>query len=154
MSHMEKALLSITDLDTLARAVAELGGKLHLGVKTQAWYGHSVGDYALPKGFTAAMLGHPEHVIRFPGVRYEAGVYKDPENPGAFVLLFDFFGYDGSGGHDGHKLAQLLGGNRAEKLTHLYGVHKALKQCQAAGLQTKRVSVGGKTKILVSGGRL
>jgi len=78
MSHVEDIDIEITDLKALAAAVAELGAIYTPNQKSNAWFGRSVGDYPLPAGFTAEMLGKCEHAISLPCCRYEIGVVRHP----------------------------------------------------------------------------
>lgn len=137
MSHLAEIKLQITDLDALAAAARELGGQLVRGVTSHEWYNRSVGDYPLPQGFTAEMLGHCEHVIRFPGIRYEVGVYRARQGAG-YIAMFDHYG-SSYGNHDGDKLAEKLGGITAPKLVDHYGAHKVQRWAASKGYQSRRV---------------
>jgi len=108
MSHVATIAIEIRSLDALKAAVKELGCEWREGQTTYKWYGRSVGDYPMPKGMTAEMLGKCSHVIKVPGVNYEVGVVKLPN--GSYTLAYDFYGYDGSE-HDGHKLLAKFGKN-------------------------------------------
>lgn len=173
MSHCVSIAITIHDLDALAAAVAELGGQLVRNVTSYNWYGRSVGDYPLPAGITVDMLGHCQHVIRFPGVRYEIGLVKTAQG---WVPLFDFYGYDGNEMHDGHKLLERIASPaalaaiksavgyeaqakataeaaKAGKLCQLYGVHKATLAARKQGLAVRRVTAGNGSIKLVCTGR-
>lgn len=103
MSHVATMTnCPITDLDALEAACEKLGLELRRDQKTYAWWGTSVGDYALPAGMTAADLGKCEHAIRVkgsepvngPGGPWEIGLVRNAA--GALIPIFDFFG--GAGG--------------------------------------------------------
>ena len=67
MSHVESVGLNVLDLDSLAAAVQKLGGVLDRGRAQYKWYGHHVGDYPVPEGFTVSEMGTATHgVITFP----------------------------------------------------------------------------------------
>jgi len=80
--------------------------------KTYKWYGHHVGDYPIPEGFTVYDMGKCDHAIRVKGAKYEIGVVRKGKD---HKLLWDFWSEGG--------LAQKLGKN-AEKLRQAYQVAK------------------------------
>ena len=91
MSHVESVNVTITDLEALKAACKRMGVEFVENKKTYAWWGHSVGDYPIPAGFTKEDLGKCDHVIRVPGVGYEVGVVKKKDGKG-YTMLYDFYG--------------------------------------------------------------
>lgn len=123
MSHVEDVVLAVKDLQVLARACEAIGVKFVEGQKTYNWWGRSVGDYRLPKGFTEKDLGKCEHAIVVPpenplyhkykghhGVKgnepFEVGIVKAKDDEG-YHFLFDFY----SGGYG---IVEALGGSVVE----------------------------------------
>lgn len=94
MSHVVECEMEVRDLEALEEAAKMLGLELVRGQKTYKWWGHSVGDYPLPAGYTAKDLGHCEHALRIPGdsKAYEIGVVKRRDGKPGFKLMRDFFG--------------------------------------------------------------
>jgi len=103
---------------------------------TYNWYGRHVGDYPLPKGIARDQLGKCSHVIKIPGVNYEIGVVRLPD--GKYTLAYDFYGYEGGEGHDGHKLLEKFG-DKLGKLVQMYGVHKLTREAHRKGMQVQRM---------------
>lgn len=97
MSHVAEIDVFIKDLEALDKACQAMGLELVRGQKTYKWYGHSVGDYPLPQGFTEKDLGKCSHAIRIPGNReaYEVGVVERRDGRPGYQLLWDFW----AGGH-------------------------------------------------------
>lgn len=109
MSHVDCISVEIKSLKALEKAANKLGGTFKEGQKHYAWYGTSVGDHPIPKGFTREELGKCEHAINFPNSQYEIGVVKDKINPENYVMLGDFWSYGGlskSIGEGGWKIKQ------------------------------------------------
>ena len=146
MSHCVSVDLTIDDLPALRAACAELGLTWHEGQTTYKWYGSSVGDYPLPAGFTADMLGKCQHAISVPGAEYQIGVVKNPIGAG-YKLLFDFWG-----SREGQPIIKRLGGEDLPKLKQFYGVNRAQTVARRQGLQTQRVlSANGSVKLVITG---
>ena len=121
MSHIVTISTVITNLAALKAAALDLGAVWNEGKTTYNWFGRSVGDYPLPKGMTAAMLGKCEHAISLPGVNYEIGVVKLPDS--TYTLAFDFYGSGLNGNpNDGKKLKEHFG-DKLGKLTDYYQHH-------------------------------
>ena len=145
MSHVLAIDIEIKDLEALDAACGELKANLKRGQTTYNWYGHSVGDYPLPAGFTEAMLGKCDHAIQLPGVHYEIGVVKNPVKPGTYTLLYDFYGSDrmencnGRGCHDGKRLQTHFGTGLA-KLKQIYGLHLTQRHLTKRGICFTRKS--------------
>jgi len=119
MSHVAKIEMEIKDLDALAATAKALGMEFKRGQQTYKWFGRSVGNYALPEGFTAAELGKCEHALKVKDSwgAYEIGVVKRRDGKPGYTLLWDFwnggkdYSYTGRGlqdcvGKDGNKLKQ------------------------------------------------
>jgi len=82
---------AIQSLHVAELAAKRLGGELIRNKKTYKWYGRHVGDYKLPEGQKPEDLGKCEHVIRFPGVKYEVGLVASKKHPGTYKLGYDFY---------------------------------------------------------------
>lgn len=148
MSHITSIAIEIRDLDALEAAARELNATLVRNQRTYTWYGKSVGDYPLPEGFTADMLGKCEHAIKLPGTNYEIGVTRHLTKPSAYTLLYDFWGYGGSF-HDGHKLKNHFGEGLC-RLVQLYGVHAATRTARARGHAVQRQTLpNGSIKLQI-----
>ncbi len=124
MSHVATIELQIKDLDALERACKTLGLELVRGQESYRWYGHHVGDYPLPAGFSAADLGKCNHAIRIPGVSsYEVGVVQRGDS---YTLLWDFYGSQG-------RLMQDHIGASGIKLQDQYAAQVSISQLQSEG---------------------
>lgn len=132
MSHITTIDIEITDLDALEAAVREMGAQFLRGQTSYTWFGRSIGDYPIPRGFTAADLGKCDHVIRLPGCQYEIGVVKNPAKPTTYTLLYDFWG-------PGKKLKAHFGANM-ERIKQLYAVHRATTAARAKGYSVRRIT--------------
>lgn len=132
MSHIEDVdvLIEDKDLETLAEVLATFGATLKRGQTHYAWFGTSVGDYPLPKGFTAADLGHCDHAIKLPSAKYEIGVVRRKDGNG-YTLLYDFWGQT-----QGLPLKTTFG-DKLSKLTTAYGVAKAHREVARLKAQGK-----------------
>lgn len=153
MSHVSTVAVEVTDLDALRSAAVELGAEW-LQKSTYEWYGQSVGDYPIPKGMTAEMLGKSAFVIHVPGVRYEIGVVKMPG--GSYTLAYDFFGNDpesfGARRHDGQRLLQKFG-DKCQKLVQGYAKHAVMNAMRRKGKMVSVLGVNkqGQIQLRVSG---
>lgn len=89
------------DLDALQLAAQMCGGRI-VKRNTYHWYQRHVGDYPVPKGMKVADLGRnavyvfeipPENYAKLgiAGKPYDLGLVEDPNNPGCFVPVYDFF---------------------------------------------------------------
>jgi hypothetical protein len=129
LSHVATIDLAVTDLDALEAAANKLGLEMIRGQKTYRWWGHSVGDYPLPAGFTANELGKCESALRVknnPGA-YEIGIVGRRDGEPGVVLLWDFY----SGGYG----LQEKVGEGACKLQQEYAVEVAKKYWLGQGWQ-------------------
>lgn len=143
MSHVTSIDIEISDLTALEAAVREMGGTFLRNKKSYGWYGHSVGDYPLPAGFTADMLGKCEHAVGLTGTEYEIGVVRNPTKPKTYTLLYDFWG-------PGQKLKNHFG-DGLKKLKQMYGVHAATLAAKKKGYLVTRKQVGGTIKLQIAG---
>jgi hypothetical protein len=145
MSHVVEIKHRIKDLDCLAQACKDLGLDFRKGQKTFRWWGKSMGDFALPKGFTADDLGKCIHAIGRPddmdfnesvtniptggqictGRPYELGVVEARDGQGGYALLFDFYA-------GGYGLEEKVG-KGAQKLLQRYEVAVATKVARRQG---------------------
>lgn len=128
MSHITEIETEVHDLDSLAQACTTLGLELVRGQTTYKWYGRSVGDTPLPKGFTEQDLGKCEHAIRIPGDNraYEIGVARARNGEG-YTLLWDSW-------RGGFGMEAKVGDN-AQNLTQQYLNQVAVNHYQLEGFQ-------------------
>lgn len=92
MSHVVVIDDKIMDLNAMIRCALSIGMEVMVGQKTYKWWGHSVGDYKIPEGFTEADLGKCEHAIKVIGKKnaYEIGIVKAKDGEG-YSLMWDFY---------------------------------------------------------------
>lgn len=148
MSHVTTVSIKIRDLNALKAAAKEHGCEFIEGKTTFEWYRQHVGDYPLPQGMTKEQMGKCDHVIRCPGINYEIGVVKTQDG---YTLAYDFYGYDGGGRHDGHKLLQKFG-DGLKKLTQTYAVQVATMAAKAKGWMCQRQTLpNGTIKLSLTG---
>ncbi len=120
MSHVAIVDLEIDDLSSLKEAAKAMGLEF-TDKKTYRWWGHSVGDYPLPEGFTEADLGKCDYALSIPGNgrAYEVGVVKRRDGKPGYQLLWDFYaggyGLEKAIGKDGGLLKQSYAVMRAKK---------------------------------------
>ena len=90
MSHVSHIQLKIYDLSAIKRACSRMGFRFMEKQKTYTWYGKLVEPekYPLPPGITEEELGHCDHAIQIPNVRYEICIVK---RNGSYMLLCDFW---------------------------------------------------------------
>lgn len=94
----------IVDLEAVKLAALNLGLKCEER-KTYRWWGHSVGDYPIPEGYTAEELGKnavlvlsvPLETAQELGLSnvagfYELAIIEDKKNPGCYLPMYDFYG--------------------------------------------------------------
>lgn len=153
MSHVASIELEIRDLEALRLACEPLGLELVIGQRTYNWYGRSVGDTALPAGFTKEELGLCEHAIRIkgtnmngkinPGSPYEIGLATRRDGKAGYTLLWDT--YRGGGG-----IVEKVGGEKAEKLCQGYAVEVAMRIAKRQGFRVvkKEVRTDGSIAIV------
>lgn len=92
-------------LEALKMACDMLGLEI-LEQREYAWWGRHVGDYPLPSGMKKEELGRnalfvlrakPEkrrELQRANGSCYDIGIVEDPNNPGCYVPIYDFYGQE------------------------------------------------------------
>ena len=131
MSHVVSLKTKINSLEALERAAKSCGLEMHKGQSTYRWWGHSVGDYPMPEGFTKDQLGKCNHALSVPGnsQAYEIGVVD--MNDGTFRLLYDFYA-------GGKGLVERIGGNNADKLMDEYAIARAQLKCEEMCWMTER----------------
>ena len=107
MSHVADMGWNPTSLEDIEEAGELLGMEMMWNQTTFNWWGHHVGDYPLPEGFTVADMGKCTHALRIKGNKqaYEVGVVVREDK---IHLLWDFYA-GGRGlmdviGKDGEKL--------------------------------------------------
>lgn len=144
MSHVVKVDIQIKDLDALRRAAESLGLQFREGQKTYRWYGHYMGDYAMPQGVTKEQLGKCDHAIGVPGnsQAYEVGVMGNAD--GTYSLMWDFW----QGGYG----LQALVGKDCGNLIERYGIEVARSAAEAQGWYVENTAAGGLTLYLPEGG--
>lgn len=92
-----------SDLAAMEQAAGMIGCEI-VKKKEYTWWGRSVGDYPLPAGMKKEDLGkNAEYVLRIrpdsyekfgldaKAQPYELGLLPDPNNPGCYVPMYDFF---------------------------------------------------------------
>lgn len=133
MSHVAQVDLEIRDLDALKKACKALELEFVENSTSYRWYGHSVGDYALPKGFSASDLGKCEHEIRVKNnaSAYSIGVAKRRDGKKGYTLLYDHW-------NNGYGLMPKVG-SECGKLLQGYSTEVAVKQLRKQGYRTKLV---------------
>lgn len=108
----------ICDLEAVKFAAANLGMIARLDNKYK-WWGHHVGDYPLPEGWTKEDMGNNAHMVLSvsPEKRkelgigadcYELAIIADKKNPGAYTMMYDFYG-------QGRGLDKVIGAPISEK---------------------------------------
>lgn len=138
MSHIAQISLEIRDLDALADACESLGLELVRDQKVYNWYGRSVGDTALPAGFSKEEMGKCEHAIRIKGTKlngkidsrmpYEIGIATRRDGKAGFTLLWDTY-------QGGHGLVDKVGGEKCDKLKQEYAVEVATRVAKRQGFR-------------------
>ena len=134
MSHVTQLEIEVKDLGALERACTALGLELVRDQQTYRWYGHSVGDTPLPKGFTANDLGKCQHAIRIPGDSraYEIGVVPRRDGREGYTLLWDSW----AGGYG--MVAKV--GQEAEKLSDQYSAQVAIAELMNDGFSVEQTT--------------
>lgn len=143
MSHLDTIDLPVADIEAAKTTAKILGGEL-VRKSTYNWYGHHVGDYPLPKGFTESELGKCEYAIKVPGTTWEIGLAK-AKGDDHYTLLFDFYG------SQGRVLEQWLGGKDGKRFKKEYTVQCAINAAKRQGYMTRRIDVKGRTQLVLTG---
>lgn len=145
MSHVTVIDLEIKDLDCLRQAAEDLGLEFREGQQTFKWWGHSVGDYPIPTGFSEADMGKCDHALAVKDntKAYEVGVVRRRDGRPGYHLMWDFFA-------GGNGLQAKVGANCC-KLTQKYSekvVIKRAKPFMAQGWTLKQsIETDGKVVI-------
>lgn len=129
MSHIVTVdMKNVTDLEALAAAAPHFGMELVRDVKNYKWWGHSVGDYPIPEGFTESDLGKCDHVLRVKNNpnAYEIGVVKAKNGRPGYQLIYDFYGDKG-------RAVKNCVGAKGEKLKSAYEVSYTQRHWQRKG---------------------
>jgi len=146
----------VRDLDALEAACATLGLELCRGQKVYNWYGRSVGDTALPVGFTKEELGKCEHAIRIKGTKlngqinnslpYEIGLVSRRDGKAGHALMWDTW-------QGGHGLVEKVGEN-AGRLRQEYACEVAVRIAKRQGFRIvkKQVRSDGSISIVTQKG--
>jgi len=130
MSHVANVALEVKDLDCLGKAATRLGMWMKQQ-PTYKWWGHSVGDYPLPAGFTKDDLGKCEYAIGVPGndKAYEVGVVKRRDGKPGYLLQWDFYA-------GGYGLQEKVGVD-CNLLKQAYGTEVAAKELRKKGFRVQ-----------------
>lgn len=144
MSHVITMELQIKDLNALEVACKELGCQFIKGQTKYNWWGHHVGDYPLPEGFTKEEMGICEHAIKVPNTNWEIGVVKDKQNKDSYKLIYDFYG------SEGRKIQNACGNNLGElkKRYTVNAIKNKIKNKKASVKEEKLQN--GKMKITIN----
>jgi hypothetical protein len=150
LSHVTKTRVKVKDLDALDLACRLLGLELMLGQTTYTWWGHSVGDYPIPAGYTEADLGKCTHAIRVKNASkttYEIGLVK--QSDGSFDLLYDFY-------NGGNGLMPLVStdGQNLKRLMDIYTIEAAKRAAEENGFFYEKNTDGTLTIFGKESGRL
>jgi hypothetical protein len=131
VSHCVTINTELKSLEAIRLACKQLNLVWREGQKHFAWFGTSVGDYALPQGFKASDMGRCEHAIGIPGTEWEVGVVRCRKADGTpdegYTLLFDFFGFKGG------PILTALGGQQANKFVQEYAAQQSVLLAQKKG---------------------
>jgi hypothetical protein len=146
MSHVEKMDNSFRNspegIEEAKLCAKLMGAEFIENKKTYVWYGRHVGDYPLPQGFKPKDLGKCEHVLRFPGARYEVGLVKDPLNPDRLVPLYDFYE---------RALKDKIGGEKAPLLKQAMVEATTTLECKRRGHVVERIKLpDGGVRLVVA----
>lgn len=136
MSHVAANLTEpgkplITCLDSCIMAAKNLGMEVHKR-KNYKWFGHHVGDYPLPEGWTKEDMGQNAVIVlsvgaaakakhNITGQPYELAIVEDKQNPGCYVPMYDFYG-------QGMGLNKVIGNPVTDKSGKVTGVAPTFMQ--------------------------
>ena len=134
-SHVVDVDVEIRDLDAFERACSNLGLTFERGRTNYRWFGQHVGDYPLPKGFSAEDMGKCEHAAhRTDGKGYGLGLCKRGNH---YRLIFDFYGSGGSA------LEEKIG-KRAKTITAAYSVEVCTAKARQLGWRVEQTKDGAR----------
>jgi hypothetical protein len=146
VSHVAQCSTVYKNLEDIAEAAKRLGGDLLLGEKKLRWYEAGFVDDStmwrsmfskedadkiatLPtqerRQIINDMMNSVDHVVRFPGIGYDVGVYAQPD--GTYRLRWDGFN---------HQLNQRMGGYSGGHFSQAYGVVAATRAANMRGWRT------------------
>jgi len=141
MSHVVDIDITINDLEAIKAMCKRQGWEFVENATTYKWYGHFVGNYAMPEGYTEADLGKCIHKIKVPGCTYEIGIAENKNGPG-YRFMFDFWK---SGG-----LKEVVG-KEGYILKQLYAVEKTKIEAQKRGYRVTEKKQGKKFYLTIEG---
>lgn len=151
MSHVAQCNTVYRKLEDIQAAAKRLGGELLIDHKKLRWYGSGFVDDSvmwknmfekdeadrisrLPKAervrIINQMMNNVDHVVRFPGIGYDVGVYKQPD--GTYRLRWDGFN---------SALNTRMGGYSGGHFSQAYGVEAAKRAAQRKGWRTNEKSL-------------
>jgi hypothetical protein len=147
MSHVVNIDFTVLDLDALEAAARQRGLELVRGRETFKWYGHHVGDYPLPEGFTSADMGKCEHVLRVArdgGKAYEIGLVRRRDGAPGWTLMFDFFGAGG-------RALQAVAGAKCSLIRQAYSAEVTRRQAARHGWRVQQsVQPDGSLRLVMT----
>jgi hypothetical protein len=156
MSHVasqktEKGKPLFSSKEILTEA-AELKGCEVVETNVYNWFNRHVGDYPIPEGMKKSELGRNalfvirvkepklgELTNKYNGRPYDVGVVEDPNNPGCYTVVYDFF-------NDGYGIDDVLGGPVRDEKGEITLLCPFLKQaydmvCEKHGAADAGVSI-------------
>lgn len=147
MSHVAAVDVQILDLEALKRACETLGLEFRKGKKTFKWYGTWVNDYhgndaAYKNGVNPKDYGKCQHAIGIKGndKAYEIGLISDPDKPGGYKMVYDFW----QGGLGIEKVA----GKGCNNLINQYAKEVAISKVKKLGYTvTEKTNANGEIEI-------
>lgn len=109
----------ITRLDAVRTAAEHLGLEV-VETNKYRWYGHHVGDWAIPQGFKQSEMGtNATCVLRVTDPKrsqlrakygqdpYDLAIVPDPLNEGCYTIMYDFY-------NKGYGLDEIVGSPKVE----------------------------------------
>lgn len=148
MSHVIKSKIKFKELGVLVAALQDCGMVFAEGQETYRWFGHSVGDYPIPDGWscprniinkTDRILGRCDHAAQVEGSvaeDYELGIYREVD--GSYGVIHDFYGR--SGKSISHHVG--IAGNNYARLEGAYALRMAELVASQQGWTTQRIDGG------------
>lgn len=106
------------------KTAAEMLGFEVINTNVYNWYGRVVGDYPMPAGMKQEDLGkNAKFVLRHKdGNGYDIGIIEDPNNPGCYVPIYDFWEGGGLGKYVGDPIETEDGLKLCPKLVMRYNM--------------------------------
>lgn len=149
MSHVAAIDLKVTDIEAAKLAFEACGMELREQAQ-YAWWGTSVGDYAIPAGLKVEDLGKCQYAARVNGTTPVSGPYGPWEiglvprrdgGPG-WELMYDFFGAPG-------RALEAAAGSKLTKFKVEYASAVAIRQLARQGYRVKStVNAQGQRQIV------